>query len=56
MFRVGAALHGAVVHGDEEADELGDVAYVGAVVVVSLGKGQVDQVVQQEEDRDGQYY
>lgn len=39
------AHHRAVVHSHEEGDELCQVADVGTIVVVGMGEGQVDQVV-----------
>lgn len=52
----GAAHHAAVVQRDEEADELGQMADVGPVVVVRLRVGQVDEVVEKESQGKGNHY
>jgi len=48
------AHHGTVVHGHKQNHELGDVTDVGPVVVVGLRERQVDQVVEKEEDGNGE--
>lgn len=50
------ALHRSVVHGHEQDDELAEMADIGTVVVIGLCEGEIDQVVQQEADRQPQDY
>jgi len=40
--------HGAVEHGNEEGHKIGQVAYIGTVVMVGFDEGEVYQGVEQE--------
>ena len=47
-------LHGGVEVADEEDDELRHVAQVGPVILVGVDEGQVDDVVHDVSQADGQ--
>ena len=52
----GGAFHWAVVEGNEQANKLTQMADVGTVVVECPSEGQIDQIVQQEQDRNSKHY